>query len=186
MVSRPRYFYHIHVNVWVQLLRYLKCCSHWNFEMSHTNCGPGTKYRRIRFCTILFVKFWTDFRTELLLQHLNHVICHFLNSHPSIFPGTVPMETYNVRYTGKDELRSAVLCLKCNSIKPERAHHCSVSYTRRHVHSTYTVHTHSTCAHHSSVLNYAPDLIRPNLVNMTFIACREDEITLEHLVMVSV
>jgi len=41
-------------------------------------------------------------------------------------PGTVPMETYNVRYTGKDELRSAVLCLKCNSIKPERAHHCSV------------------------------------------------------------
>ena len=37
------------------------------------------------------------------------------------------METYNVRYTGKDELRSAVLCLKCNSIKPERAHHCSVS-----------------------------------------------------------
>ena len=32
-----------------------------------------------------------------------------------------------MRYTGKDELRSAVLCLKCNSIKPERAHHCSVS-----------------------------------------------------------
>ena len=45
----------------------------------------------------------------------------------SLPAGTVPTETYNVRFTSKDELRSAILCVKCNSIKPERAHHCSVS-----------------------------------------------------------
>ena len=47
---------------------------------------------------------------------------------PFTVTGAIPMETYNARFAQKEELKSAVLCLKCNSIKPERAHHCSVSF----------------------------------------------------------
>lgn len=67
--------------------------------------------------TVIQVSVFSILSFLALLSHLRAMTTN---------PGTVPMETYNVRYTKDNDLKSAVLCLKCNSIKPERAHHCSV------------------------------------------------------------